>query len=106
MKIPAPLWEVDPERRESGRSLYWRPWWAAAASFGARLVVIDPASVACAGVSPSDGAAVRAFLLAVTQEAEAMGTGRGRQVPLRCLETPVTGFLEKKMIRARDAPYL
>ena len=48
----APLWEVDPERRESGRSRYWRPWWDAAASFGARLVVIDPASVACAGGCP------------------------------------------------------
>ena len=70
-----PLWEADPERRESGPSTFWRPWWDAVADFGAGLVVIDPASVAAAGVSPSDGAAVRAFLLAVTQEAEQIGAG-------------------------------
>ena len=71
----APLWEADPDRRDSGPSGFWRPWWDAVRDFDAGLVVIDPASVACAGVSPSDGAAVRAFLLAVTQEAERIGAG-------------------------------
>ena len=37
--------------------------------------MIDPASVAAAGISPSDGAAVRAFLLGVTEEAERIGAG-------------------------------
>ena len=71
----APLWEADPERCDSGPSAYWRPFWDAAADFGARLVAIDPASVAAAGMSPSDGAGVRSFLLAVTTEAAAMDAG-------------------------------
>ena len=71
-----PLWEADPAyRRDSGPSRSWRPWWDAVADFGAGLVVIDPASVAAAGINPSDGAAVRAFLLAVTQKAEKVGAG-------------------------------
>ena len=71
-----PLWDADPEdRRASGPSAFWRPWWDAVADFGAGLVVIDPASVAAAGLSPSDGAAVRAFLLGITQEAERIGAG-------------------------------
>ena len=72
----APLWEANPEdRRDNGPSTFWRPWWDAVADFGAGLVAIDPASVAAAGVSPSDGAAVRAFLLGVTGEAERIGAG-------------------------------
>ena len=72
----APLWEADPEdRRASGPSAYWRPWWTAVREWGARLVVIDPASVAAAGISPSDGAGVRAFLLAVQREAVQAGAG-------------------------------
>ena len=71
----APLWEADPDRRDSGPSAFWRPWWDAVADFGAGLVVIDPASVAAAGLSPSDGAAVRAFLLGVTEEAARSGAG-------------------------------
>ena len=72
----APLWEADPaDRRDSGPSTFWRPWWDAVRAFDAGLVVIDPASVAAAGVSPSDGAAVRAFLLGVTEEAERIGAG-------------------------------
>ena len=39
------------------------------------LVVIDPASVAFSGASPSDGAAVRAFLAAVSGEAARIGCG-------------------------------
>ena len=72
----APLWEADPEdHRASGPSAYWRPWWTAVRKWGARIVVIDPASVAAAGISPSDGAAVRAFLLAVQREAAQAGAG-------------------------------
>ena len=72
----SPLWDADPEQRDySGPSGYWRPWWDAVADFRAGLVVIDPASVAAAGLSPNDGGAVRAFLLAVTQEAAAIGAG-------------------------------
>ena len=74
----APLREADPDRRDSGPSAFWRPWWDAVADFGAGLVVIDPASVAAAGLSPSDGAAVRAFLLGVTEEAARSGAGSGQ----------------------------
>ena len=70
---PAPLWEADPEGRASGRSEWWPRWWKAVADFGAALVVIDPASVALVGVSPSDGAGVRAFLADVTGEAARIG---------------------------------
>ena len=70
------MWEADPkDRRDSGRSRSWRPWWDAVRDFGAGLVVIDPASVAAAGINPSDGAAVRSFLLAVTRKAERIGAG-------------------------------
>ena len=73
---PSPLWTADPEdRRASGRSEWWREWWRAVGEWGARLVVIDPASVAFAGANPSDGAAVRAFLLAVQAEAAEAGAG-------------------------------
>ena len=73
---PAPLWTADPEdRRESGPSAWWPRLWDALADFRPALVVIDPASVAFAGAHPSDGAAVRAFLLAVTEEADRTGAG-------------------------------
>ena len=72
---PAPLWAADSEGRASGRSPWWPRWWAAVADFGASLVVIDPASVALVGVSPSDGAGVRAFLADVTAEADRIGCG-------------------------------
>ena len=72
---PAPLWDVDPEGRASGPAAFWRPWWDAVTDFGPSLVVIDPASVAAAGMSPSDGAGVRAFLLAVTEQADRIGCG-------------------------------
>ena len=73
---PAPLWAADPEdRRESGPSAWWPRWWGAVAGGSPVLVVIDPASVAFAGAHPSDGAAVRAFLLACTEEAERIGAG-------------------------------
>ena len=72
---PAPLWTADPEGYASGRSEWWPRWWKAVAAFGASLVVIDPASVALVGVSPSDGAGVRAFLADVTAEADRIGAG-------------------------------
>ena len=45
------------------------------ADFKPGIVVIDPVSVAAAGLSPNDGGAVRAFLLAVTPEAAEIGAG-------------------------------
>lgn len=67
------MWEADADGRASGPSRFWRRWWDAVADFGPVLAVIDPASVAAAGMSPSDGAGVRAFLLAVTVEAARIG---------------------------------
>ena len=72
---PAPLWEADPAGRASGPSGFWPRWWDAVADFGPVLVVIDPASVAASGMSPSDGAGVRAFLLGCTEEADRIGAG-------------------------------
>lgn len=71
---PLPLWVGDPEgRRAAGLSTYWRPFWRLARSLDPSLVIVDPASVAFAGASPSDGAAVRAFLLALSREAGECG---------------------------------
>ena len=67
---PTPRTGALPAPRHTGG-----PWWTAVREWGARLVVIDPASVAAAGISPSDGAAVRAFLLAVQREAAQAGAG-------------------------------
>lgn len=64
---PAPLWTVD------GPSGSFEAW--AAAAEHCSLVVVDPASVAFSGASPSDGAAVRAFLSAVSAAAAAGGAG-------------------------------
>ncbi len=73
---PAPLWDVDAKGQAVGRSkAYWSRLWHSVEAFGADLVMIDPASVAVAGMSPSDGAGVRAFLLAITEEADRIGAG-------------------------------
>ena len=72
----APLWTADPEdRRESGPSTYWRRWWDAVGKAEASLALIDPASVAFSGANPSDGAAVRAFLMEASSEAARVGCG-------------------------------
>jgi len=71
-----PLWVAGPERRgESGPSPSWAPLWQRVRALRPALVVIDPASVALANLSTSEGVPVRAFLRALAQEAEAAGTG-------------------------------
>ena len=76
---PPALWTTaDLEEgysRESGPSDWWNKWWGAVAALEPVLAIIDPASVAFSGASPSDGAAVRAFLAAVTLEAVRIGCG-------------------------------
>ncbi len=71
-----PLWIADPELRgESGPSPSWAPLWQRVRALRPALVVIDPASVALANLSTSEGVPVRAFLRALAWEAEAAGTG-------------------------------
>lgn len=71
-----PLWIADPDLRgESGPSPSWAPLWQRVRTLRPALVVIDPASVALANLSASEGVPVRAFLRALAHEAEAAGTG-------------------------------
>ena len=71
-----PLWIADPDLRgESGPSASWAPLWQRVRTLRPALVVIDPASVALANLSTSEGVPVRAFLRALAWEAEAAGTG-------------------------------
>jgi len=71
-----PLWTADPEDRRAARpSPWWERFWAAVKAFRPALVVIDPVSVAFAGANPSDGAAVRAFMLELATEAKRIGAG-------------------------------
>ncbi len=73
---PEPLWVADPDLRDkSGPSPSWASLWQRVRSLRPALVVIDPASVALANLSTSEGVPVRAFLRALAQEAEAAGTG-------------------------------
>ena len=70
----APLWMADPEdRRAATRGPDWRRFWDEVAEFGPSLAIVDPVSVALAGISGSDGPGVRAFLLDVAGEAERCG---------------------------------
>ena len=72
----APLWTADPDdRRTAGPGPWWGEWWAAVREWRPALVAVDPSSVAFAGANPNDGAAVRAFLLAVSNEAKRGGFG-------------------------------
>ncbi len=73
---PAPLWVAAADRGgESHPGPDWDRLWRAVREIGARLVVIDPVSVALADVSTSETSPVRAFLRAVTAEAEAARAG-------------------------------
>ena len=73
---PAPLWLAAADRGgESHAGAQWDALWRAVRSLGARLVVIDPVSAALADVSTTETGPVRAFLRALTAEAEAAGAG-------------------------------
>ena len=73
---PEPLWQADPaDRRLASASRWSARFWAAVHELGARLVVIDPASVALLGADHSDAASVRAFLTDVSEQAERAGCG-------------------------------
>ena len=66
----APLWMADPESGESCPGEDWSIFWRAVRTIGARLVVVDPVSAALADVSTSEPGPVRAFLRALTREAD------------------------------------
>ena len=69
---PAPLWVVAADHGgESRPGAQWDELWRAVRELGARLVVIDPVSAALADVSTTETGPVRAFLRALTTEAEA-----------------------------------
>ena len=73
---PAPLWEADPDRAGASRpASCWKPLWAAVRRIGARLVVVDPAGAALAGVDASQTGPVRAFFRELVHEAEASAAG-------------------------------
>ena len=71
---PAPLWQAR-DGGESHPGATWEPLWRAVRDLGARLVVVDPVSAALADVSTTETGPVRAFLRALTAEAERAGAG-------------------------------
>ena len=73
---PMPLWTADGHRGGASQPAeWWTDLWAYVREVGARLVVIDPASAALADVSPGESGPVRAFLRALTVEAECAAAG-------------------------------
>ena len=73
---PNPLWAAEMAgRSRSGRTTTWGPFWAEVADLSPSLVIIDPVSVALAGVNANDGVAVREFLAAVSSEAARANCG-------------------------------
>ena len=73
---PAPLWLAAADRGgESHPGPQWDALWRAVRDLGARLVVVDPVSAALADVSTTETGPVRAFLRALTAEAESAGAG-------------------------------
>ena len=71
---PPSLWVAD-HGAGSRPCAEWEALWRNVSDLGARLVVIDPVSAALADVSTNDTGPVRAFLRALTAEAEAAGVG-------------------------------
>ena len=68
---PAPLWRADPENKgESGPCDPWARLWGEIRETGPALVVVDPVSSALENTSVSESGPVRAFLRALTHEAE------------------------------------
>ena len=73
---PMPLWTADRNRGStSQQAAWWGDLWRYVGEVGARLVVIDPASAALADMSPGESGPVRAFLRALTVEAERATAG-------------------------------
>ena len=73
---PDPLFEAEAERGGGSRPCsQWRELWDAVRRLKARLVVIDPASASLADASTSETGPVRAFLRALTVEAQASDCG-------------------------------
>ena len=71
---PRPLWQAD----DDGGSCPgpdWRRYWRTVREADAVLAIVDPASVALADVDTNQTGPVRAFLDAMTAEAEAAGCG-------------------------------
>lgn len=71
---PRPLWHAGGEGG-SCPGPDWRRYWRTVREAGATLAIVDPASVALADVDTSQTGPVRAFLDAVTTEAEEAGCG-------------------------------
>lgn len=75
---PEPLWIAAAERGGDSRAASsWRDLWERIRAANCRLVVIDPASAALADVSTSETGPVRAFLRALTREAQPAGDWQG-----------------------------
>ena len=72
---PVPLWLAADGGSQSHPGAQWDALWRTVRELGARLVVIDPVSAALADVSTTETGPVRAFLRALTAEAEAAGAG-------------------------------
>ena len=73
---PPSLWVADADHGAGSRPCAeWEALWRNVSDLGARLVVIDPVSAALADVSTNDTGPVRAFLRALTAEAEAASVG-------------------------------
>ena len=70
---PAPLFVAD--HGEARPCPQWPALWKAVRDLDPSLVIVDPASAAMAGVSVSEGGPVRAFMRALTGEAERGGFG-------------------------------
>lgn len=71
---PEPLWCADPDRRgESRPGRQWAALWRYVREIGARLLVVDPVSAALSDVSTTETGPVRAFMRALTAEAETAG---------------------------------
>ena len=71
---PAPLWVAAGDRGgESHPGAQWDALWRAVRELGAKLLIVDPVSAALADVSTTETGPVRAFLRALTAEAEAAG---------------------------------
>ena len=71
---PEPLWVGSAGSSATSHFADWAALWRAVHSTGARLVVIDPVSAAFADVSTTETSPVRAFLRALTREAEPVET--------------------------------
>lgn len=74
---PSPLFEGDPlgARGVADQGPDWETLWALIREAAPSLVIVDPVSVALAGVDVAQAGPVRAFMAALIREAEAAGCG-------------------------------